>query len=103
MLPPERLHIRVPPTELRRWQEHADRDGVALDRWLRRVVNFVLDGEIEGTKSVTLGHQRRLVTEIRKCVWCGKGLGPPDIDVRKRYCSDRCRVRAHRARGARDK
>jgi hypothetical protein len=60
-------------------------------------VNFVLAAEVEGTTSVTLGHQRRLIAEVRKCVWCGEALVPP-IDVRQRYCSGRCRVRAHRAR-----
>jgi hypothetical protein len=99
---PERLLIRVPATELRRWQDQADREGDTFDHWLRRVVNFVLDAEVEGTQSVTLGRQRRLVTEIRKCVWCGAGLGPP-VDVRKRYCSGLCRVRAHRERRARGK
>jgi predicted nucleic acid-binding Zn ribbon protein len=92
-----RVQIRVPPTEFQRWTDHAERERLELDHWLRRIVNFVLDAEIDGTKSVTLGHQRRLITEVRKCVWCGRAL-PPPIDVRKRYCSDSCRVRAWRAR-----
>ena len=37
---------------------------------------------------------------MRRCSHCGKPLAGHRIDVR--YCSDRCRVAAHRAQRARD-
>jgi len=90
-----RINLEVPAEELAEW-EAAKAEDESLDHWVRRSLNFLLNAEVEGELSVTLGRQRRLIRAVGTCVWCGKRLRTRD--PRARYCSDLCRVTAWRHR-----
>jgi hypothetical protein len=91
------VEVAVPPSEHLRWAAEAERRGVELGEWLRLQANFALDAEVEGERRASLG-RRRLLAEIAfDCVNCGRPLDR-SRSVRKRYCSDQCRVAAWRMR-----
>jgi len=92
------LRIEVPEKELERWEAEAKHRGVRVESWARRMLRFVLEAEVEGETTVSLGRQRRLASEAFKCLWCGGPFGTPTATARRRYCSDVCRVRAWRFR-----
>lgn len=89
------IQLFVPNNEFAAW-ERTKAEDEPIDFWIRRAINFMLTAEVEGTTSVTLGHQRKLIREVGTCVRCGERLRTRD--PRARYCSDRCRVAAWRAR-----
>jgi hypothetical protein len=91
------VRIGVPESEFERWETEARRQNMTVDEWLRRVSNFVLDAEVEGAKVISTGRQRMLASIAVKCAWCGDGLGV-NRSIRKKYCSDNCRVLAWRMR-----
>ena len=91
------VRIGLPEFEFQRWETEAQRQNLTVDEWLRRVGNFVLDAEVEGTKVISTGRRRMLASIAMKCAWCGDGLGV-DRSLRKKYCSDNCRVLAWRMR-----
>jgi hypothetical protein len=93
-----RLTIEVPEEELERWEAEAKHRGIQVESWARRMLRFVLEAEVAGETTVTLGRQRRLAAEAFKCMWCGGPLGTRTATLRRRYCSDVCRVRAWRYR-----
>lgn len=96
-MPHERVLLKVSQRDYEAW-EAAKPDDEPMEHWIRRAINFMLAAEVQGTKSVTLGRQRRLIREIERCVFCGKRLGTRD--PRALYCGDLCRVTAWRSRKA---
>jgi hypothetical protein len=89
--------VSVPLSEYESWEAQAKRYGMPVAEWLRRVGNFVLAAEVEGTREVTTGRRRMLAAVAMKCAWCGGGLGT-DRSIRRIYCTDSCRVLAWRMR-----
>jgi hypothetical protein len=63
---------------------------------MRRALDLVLTQEIEAPTSVT-GHARKLASLATRCRRCSGPL-PFGSTVRRRYCSDVCRVTAWRER-----
>jgi hypothetical protein len=94
--------LEVPEEELERWEAEAKHRGVTVESWARRMLRFVLEAEIEGETTVTLERQRRLDSEAFRCAYCGGPFGTRNATLRRRYCSDVCRVRAWRQRSRAD-
>jgi hypothetical protein len=91
------LTLQVPDNEFRRWEAEALHFGIPVADWASRAVTLVLDTEIPGTETLAR-KPKRLSSAVMKCKKCGGPLGGDPPTLRRRYCSDICRVRAWRAR-----
>jgi hypothetical protein len=91
----ERVTLTISDLEYARWKAEASHHQLVLGVWIRRAVRLVFETEIEGSITIT-GRPKRLSAVVVKCEWCGGGLG--SATVRKRFCSDPCRVKAWRVR-----
>jgi hypothetical protein len=91
------VNVSVPPSEYERWKAEADHRQIEVGDWLRLQANFALDAEVEGERRASLGRRRVLAEVALDCVTCGRALGQ-NRSIRKRYCSDACRVAAWRMR-----
>jgi hypothetical protein len=95
----ERVILNVPSIEHSEWAKEAKHLGMPLESWVRRAVRIALRTEIEGTVAVT-GRPERLSSQVMKCEWCGGSLRTTTPTVRRRFCSDICRVESWRAKRA---
>ena len=93
----ERVTLTVPDAEYDAWQNEARHHRVPVADWIRRALRLVLESEIQGTTTIT-GGRKRLSSAVMKCEWCGGGLGVSNPTLRRRFCSDPCRVKAWRTR-----
>ena len=91
----ERITLNLLDAEYDAWRKEASRYQLGVDEWVRRAVRLFLQVEIEGTTTIT-GRPKRLSAAVMQCEQCGAGLG--GSTVRRRFCSDLCRVRAWRGR-----
>jgi ferredoxin len=96
----ERITVTVSDSEHSRWAKEARHHELPLGAWIRRTVRLVLETEIEGTTTIT-GRPKRLSAALMRCELCGRGLG--SSTVRRRFCSDVCRVKAWRAKQRRQR
>src|SRR5437660_1125700 len=100
-MPEPIVAIMLEEGEHRRWVAAAGRAGQPVDRWVRDLINRVVDAERAGRRVAVM---RELIPptppqEPRKCEVCGQALSARATS-RRLYCSDACRVRAWRRRKA---
>lgn len=88
--------MRVPEDELQKWQGHASTQGMPIGEWIYRAVRLVLETDVPGTTTIT-GKPKRLLSRVMTCSWCDRKLDQT-ATRRRKYCSEKCRVRAWRAR-----
>lgn len=86
----------VPEPELKGWDAEARRLGESIEDWIRRMGNFVVATGLSDGSETPLG-RATLSSLMSRCHYCEEDL-PGLSTVRRRYCSDICRVQAWRAR-----
>jgi hypothetical protein len=86
----------VPESELRLWNAEARKRGYTTAEWIRRMGNLVVGTGVAAGLEAPVG-VLAMAAMIDQCQWCRADL-PGDATIRRRYCSDLCRVAAWRAR-----
>jgi hypothetical protein len=99
------IGLEIGESEFAEWNRAAQLRRLPLDTWVRAIVNSELirkaaaADEPAPPRVVT---SARLVDDynpLRDCEYCGFPIAG-DSSARRRYCGDRCRVYAFRARRA---
>jgi hypothetical protein len=93
----EMIRLSLDDMERARWQHEAERYDLPLDAWVIRVVRHMLDMQRKQMGPSVRGRPWSAAGEAALCRWCGRVL-PTWVTVRRRYCSDVCRVQAWRSR-----
>jgi hypothetical protein len=89
----------VDDEEYAAWKAEADRYELPVGDWALRVIRYMLETDSMRRPPSINGRRRPLASEAMDCLWCGQAL-PKPFTVRRRYCSDRCRVEAWRSNRA---
>jgi hypothetical protein len=90
-------------SEFDQWNRAAQLRRLPLDSWVRAVVNAELARKAAAADEPPpprVTASARLIDDynpLRDCEYCGFPVAG-DSSARRRYCSDRCRVYAFRAR-----
>jgi hypothetical protein len=88
--------VEVPTREFNRWNKQAQAEHLDLPDWMRTTLNRYV-AEREEMRNLGAQPVRSAGSEALAlhCDWCGIRI--PTGTVRRRFCTDRCRVSAWRA------
>jgi predicted nucleic acid-binding Zn ribbon protein len=97
------IGLEISESEFAEWNRAAQLRRLQLDSWLRAIVNNEIarraatPGKPVPPRVASFARLKDDYNPLRDCEYCGWPIAG-DSSARRRYCSDKCRVYAFRAR-----